>query len=66
MGRRSGPDITAGRFSFMLSDIRGVTEGIAHVDLVRPWHCGRGRSGRRRSPVFDSARPARCRLAVAA
>ena len=46
---------TAGRFSFMLIDIRGATEGIAHVDLVCPWHCGRGRSRRRRSPVLDNA-----------
>jgi voltage-gated potassium channel Kch len=27
----------------MLIDVRGATEGIAHVDLGRPWHCGRGR-----------------------
>jgi hypothetical protein len=57
MGRRSGPDITAGRFSFRLIDIRGATEGIAHVDLVRAWHCGRGRSGRRRNPKTEGRYP---------
>ena len=68
MGRRSGPDITAGGFHLGLIDIRGATEGIAHVDVARHRRCRRGTGPPRRrcSPVLDNARPARRRLALTA